>query len=154
VILFWLHYPLQDILGISIDPFLTSLFTLSLLNTLFVAGVVAKMSGEIAMDYREAAFVHGLSYRRMLTEIDIPLVIRLSAPQVIGYQVVVLHMTLFASLISVNELFRTAQRINAVEYQPVEIYSLLVLFFAAISAPLLIFSAYLDRKQRGWALGT
>ncbi len=51
-------------------------------------------------------------------------------------QVNMLHMTLFASLISVEEVFRVAQRVNALEYRPVEIYSALGLFFLLLSLPL------------------
>ena len=47
-----------------------------------------------------------------------------------------LHTTLFASLISVEEIFRVAQRINAQIYKPVEIYTALGIFFLAISLPL------------------
>jgi ABC-type amino acid transport system permease subunit len=42
---------------------------------------------------------------------------------------------LFASLISVEEIFRVSQRINSLEYKPVEIYTALALFFLSISLP-------------------
>ena len=47
-----------------------------------------------------------------------------------------LQATLFASLISVDEIFRVAQRINAVEYKPVEVYTALALFFLLVCLPL------------------
>ena len=61
--------------------------------------------------------------------------------------VVMLHMTLFASLISVDELFRAAQRINAQIYKPVEIYSAVGLFFLLVSLPLNGLALYLRRKH-------
>lgn len=150
VLLFWFHYPLQFMANVVVDPMITSIAIFSTLNAVFVANTVAKTSREIAKDYREAAFVNGMSHRVMRRKVEIPLVLRTSSPSIISYQVVVLHMTLFASLISANELFRTAQRINSIEYQPVEIYSLLVIFYAAISAPLLVASRYFRSSNDRW----
>ncbi len=51
-------------------------------------------------------------------------------------QVGMLQATLFASLISVNEIFRVAQQINSVIYKPVEIYTALGILFLAICLPM------------------
>ena len=45
-------------------------------------------------------------------------------------------MALFASLISVNEIFRVAQQINAQIYRPVEIYTALGVLFLVVCLPL------------------
>jgi len=68
----------------------------------------------------------------------IPLALRAALPGYLVSQVAVLHMTLFASLISVDELFRVTQRINALEYNAVGVFSLLALFYFVLSFPLLI----------------
>ena len=57
-----------------------------------------------------------------------------------------LHTTLFASLISVEEIFRVAQRINAQIYRPVEIYTALGVFFLAVSLPVNGFAFWLKHK--------
>ena len=57
-----------------------------------------------------------------------------------------LEYTLFASLISVPELFRTAQSINAMIYKPVEIYSLLIIFFLIILVPLHLVVRFVQKK--------
>jgi ABC-type amino acid transport system permease subunit len=55
-------------------------------------------------------------------------------------------MTLFASLISLDELFRVSQRINSIEFKPVEIYTIIAIFYFALSAPILIFSELLQKR--------
>src|SRR5438132_3885610 len=40
VFLFWLHYPLQAMLGVVIDPFITAVATLATINVFAVADVV------------------------------------------------------------------------------------------------------------------
>jgi len=61
-------------------------------------------------------------------------------------QVNMLQATLFASLISVNEIFRVAQQINSQIYRPVEIYTALGLLFLAICLPLNGLALWLKAK--------
>jgi ABC-type amino acid transport system permease subunit len=57
-----------------------------------------------------------------------------------------LQATLFASLISVDEIFRVAQRINARVYRPIEVYTALGVFFLAICLPMNGIALWLRRK--------
>ena len=145
-ILFWLHYPAQQVLGVVIDPFVTSLATLSLLNTVFVASFVTDSANRLAKEYLEAAFVHSWHREDASRLIELPLVIRASASRIISTQVLILHMTLFASMISLDELFRTAQRINSIEFDPVVIYTWVAVFYFVLSSPLILAASYVDRR--------
>jgi ABC-type amino acid transport system permease subunit len=64
----------------------------------------------------------------------------------LAVQVAMLQMTLFASLISVEELFRVAQRINSTIHKPIEIYTALAMFFIIICVPAYILAFYLRQK--------
>ena len=55
-------------------------------------------------------------------------------------------MSLFGSLISVEEIFRISQQINSQLYRPVEIYSALAILFVAVSLPLNMLANYLRNK--------
>ena len=145
-ILFWFHYPAQTILGVVIDPFFTTVFVLSVLNIVFVADVVKFSAERLAKEYLEAAYIHGWPRAKATWLIEIPLIVRGAASRIVFIQVTMLHMTLFASLISLDELFRVAQRVNSREYKPVEVYTLISAFYFLISAPLLIVSSYLHKK--------
>ena len=57
-----------------------------------------------------------------------------------------LTLPLFASLISVEEIFRVAQRINAQIYRPVEIYTALGLFFLAVCLPVNGLAYWLQKR--------
>jgi ABC-type amino acid transport system permease subunit len=61
-------------------------------------------------------------------------------------QITMLQATLFASLISVDEIFRVAQQVNSLVYKPVEIYSMLAVLFIAICAPLHLLANFLKNK--------
>ncbi len=144
--LFWFHYPFQVSLGLVLDPFWVSCFVLAFINALLVADIVANAGRQIPSEFLSCARVYGVSSRQTLTEIELPMILRSSIPAILNIQVAVLHMTLFASLISVNELFRTAQRINAIENRVVEIYTLLALFYIVISLPIILSSRALKTR--------
>jgi len=146
VLLFWLHYPLQGLLGIVVDPFWTTIIALGIINMIATANVVASELELLPKSYREAGITLGMSKNQVVKYIELPLLFRRTLPQLLLNQASMLEYTLFASLISVPELFRTAQTINAMIYKPVEIYSLLVLFFLIILAPLHLFISWFQKK--------
>lgn len=136
VFLFWLHYPAQAIWNLVIDPFYTSALTFTVLNIFGVAELFRTQIIDFPRQYLVAAKVCGLPRKTIAIKIELPIILRQVLPSLLMLQVTMLHITLFASLISVDELFRAAQRINASIYKPVEIYTALALFFLAISLPL------------------
>lgn len=136
VLLFWLHYPLQAELGIVIDPFYTAATALSIVNIFTVADVVRGVLKNFPSQYIIAAKVCGISPYETAFKIQLPIIFREIIPSLLILQVNMLQATLFASLISVNEIFRVAQQINAMIYRPVEIYTGLAFFFLAICLPL------------------
>lgn len=145
ILMVWFHYPVQAALGVVINPVATTILVLTLINTALVAEAFSSARANTGRQYLESAFVHGLDFRTARYRIELPLLIRSAAPRVLYAQVLVLHASLFASLISLNELFSVAQRINAVEYQPIPIYTFVALFYFILSLPLLILGSRLER---------
>lgn len=146
VLLFWLYYPLQAILGVVIDPFYTSVVALLLVNLFWVADIVRNAMRDFPEQYVTAARVCGLTPGQTFMRIKLPIVLRQILPPLLTAQVNVLQLTLFASLISVREIFRVAEEINAQVYRPVEVYSSLAVFFLAVCLPLNGLAVFLQHK--------
>lgn len=146
VLLYWAHFPLQTLLKVVINPFTTASVVLSCVNTVIVAEVLRGSLDDFRDEYVVAAQVCGMTPVETLRYVKLPLVARQSIPTVLAAQVLMLQSTLFASLISVEEVFRVAQRINSAIYKPVEIYTVLALFFLLLCAPL-YFLAYWLRQR-------
>ncbi len=146
VLLFWLHYPLQEMLGVVLYPFFTAAFALSLINIVLIAQIVRDVLDEFPSEYITAGKVCGLTGREILIKIQFPIIFRQLIPQLLSIQVQMLQMTLFASLISVEELFRVAQQINSMIYKPIEVYTALAFFFIAICLPLNLLSSHLKGR--------
>jgi polar amino acid transport system permease protein len=148
VLLFWLHYPIQAALGIVIDPFYTTAGLLTLLNILAVFGILRGAILRVPMELTEVARVCGVGRKRIFWQIKFPLALRGAVGSLTSSQVNILQLSIFGSLISVEELFRVSQRINAQIYQPIPVYTGLALFFLSVCLPLNLLSKYLERRLR------
>jgi ABC-type amino acid transport system permease subunit len=146
VVLFWLHYPAQAVFNVVIDPFYTASLTLSLVNIFGVGEMVRQAVADFPKQYIVAGRVCGLEQRDIVTKIQLPILFRQLIPSLMTQQVIMLHTTLFASLISVEEIFRVSQRINSTIYRPVEIYTALAVFFLAVCLPINVAAAYLKKR--------
>lgn len=136
IFLFWAHYPLQMMLGVVIDPFITAATALSIINLFLVADLVRGAIIDFPLQYIWAAKVCGLSSRQTALKIQSPIILRQILPGLLIIQVTMLQATLFSSLISVDEIFRVAQRINSQIYRPIQIYTALAVFFMAVCLPM------------------
>ncbi len=146
VLLYWFYYPFQQLLGVSVSPFLTATCTLAIVNIAAVAELVRRALMDFPKQYIIAAQMAGLSSGQIFKQIQFPMIFRQVIPSLLTTQLFVLQCTLFASLISVQEIFRVAQNLNAVLYRPIEIYTTLALFFMLVLAPLYYLAYYLREK--------
>jgi His/Glu/Gln/Arg/opine family amino acid ABC transporter permease subunit len=146
VLLFWLHYPVQSALGVVIDPFITTVALLTVLNTLAVFGILHAAILKVSVELVELARVSGVTRPRTFWRIKFPLALRSAIGSLTSSQVNVLQLSIFGSLISVGELFRTSQRINAQIYKPVEVYTGLAVFFLIVCLPLNLIGRHFDRR--------
>ena len=119
---------------------------LSIINVIAVAEIVRNGILNVPKQYLEIAKLCGINKRKRILKIELPLIFRHILPPTLMAQVNILHMSLFASLISVNELFRVSQRVIALEYKPVEIYTALGVFFLIISLPINGLALYLKKR--------
>jgi len=146
VVLFWLHYPAQAVFNVVIDPFYTAAFTLALVNIFGVGEIVRQAVMDFPQQYITAGRVCGMTSPSIVKHIQLPILFRQLLPSLLILQVGMLHATLFASLISVEEIFRVAQRINSTIYRPIEIYTALALFFLLVCLPINLLAAYLKER--------
>jgi ABC-type amino acid transport system permease subunit len=146
VILFWLHYPAQAAFDVVIDPFYTASLTFTLVNIFAVGELVRQAVSDFPKQYIVAGQVCGLEHRDLVLKIQLPILFRQLLPPLMIQQVIMLHTTLFASLISVEEIFRVSQRINSTIYRPVEIYTALACFFLLVCLPINLAAYYLKKR--------
>lgn len=148
-VLFWVHYPVQTTLGVVWDPFFTT--------TLLLGGFVAVQCGEILssnlraveQDLVEPAIVLSLPRSLFVFRILWPAAVYQSLPRILTLAVLSVHLTMFASLIGVDELFRVTQRLNSAHLRPVPLYSAMAAVYALICAPLYAAAIVIERRRQG-----
>jgi polar amino acid transport system permease protein len=92
------------------------------------------------------AKVLGLSSIQVAKKIQFPIIFRQLLPQIIILFSFILQATIFCSFISVGELFKKAQELNADIFKPIELYSIVALFFISICLIINLLSLYFKKK--------
>lgn len=146
IFLYWMHYPLQTLLNVVVDPFYTAALTLTIINVFIVASLMREILLDFPNEYIIAARVCGLPEWAIFYRIQMPIISRRLLPGLLSSQVIMLQSTIFASLISVEEIFRVTQQINSQIHRPVEIYTTIGVMFLAICLPLNAASMYLRHR--------
>lgn len=145
VVLLWAHYPLQELADTSVSPKTLAFVLLTLLATLLNAVCVQRELRSLPKRYEIAAQVCGVCPHNFRRAVQLPLLTARLAPWFLISQVVVLHSSVMTSMISVEELFRTAQRVTMATYRPIEAYTIAGLIFLLICLPLNLLAARMRR---------
>jgi His/Glu/Gln/Arg/opine family amino acid ABC transporter permease subunit len=146
VLLYWMYYPMQQILEVEIDPLNIAIIAFSFVNTFIVADAVRQGISSMPKHFTTTGIVSGLSKKTIFFKIQFPLIFRSLIGPILFIQITMLHNSIFASLINVDDIFRQIQRINALEYKPIELYSILALFFLIITLPLNLIAMRLKKR--------
>lgn len=147
-ILFWIHYPLQEVLAVVWPPVLSTGALLCVYVTVLVGEIVGEEMRRIERRLLEAGKVLGipviLFYRRVVFAASI----EASLPRLLALVITSIHLTMFASLIGVEELFRVTQRLNAEFLKPVELFTAMAGVYAIVCIPLHIAAGKISKVLR------
>ncbi|MBL7663097.1 ABC transporter permease subunit [bacterium] len=141
-----LHYPAQANANIRVNPFYTASLVFSLVNIVVVGICTFQAIKDFPRQFIAVAKISGLSPLQIFRYIQLPLLLRSLIPTLLFIQVAALHLTIVASWISVDDLFRQAQRITMKTFHPIEVYSVVGGFFLVICLPLNAFALILRNK--------
>jgi polar amino acid transport system permease protein len=146
ILLFWFHYPFQRILNIVIDPFITSALVFTILNAAYIADYIRTGILNVPRGQIEAGMALGISEKYIWRRIIRWDVLRSLYPTLIGQNVHMLKTIPIASMITVVELFRVAQQINAYTYKTIEVYTAVAVIYIIMVIPLTYWGRRLERS--------
>jgi len=148
-LLFWLHYPLQTMLRVVIPPFITAAGLLCVFILFSVADIVGRELITTKARMGEPAQVLGIPHSVFLQQIVLRASLERSLPRLLTLAIASIHLTMFASLIGVEELFRATQHVNASMLKPVQVFSLMAAIYALLCLPLFVLSQAIQRSLQG-----
>ena len=143
--LFLIFYALPSV-GITLDAFPAAVIGFTLNVGAFTSEVIRATLLSVAKGQWEAAHSIGMSWGQSLRYIILPQAARVAVPPLSNTFISLVKDTSLASVMTVPELFLAAQRIAAVTYQPLILYSEAALLYLLISSVLSYLQSRLELR--------
>ena len=143
--LFLIFYALPSV-GITLDAFPAAVIGFTLNVGAVTSEVIRATLLSVAKGQWEAAHSIGMSWGQSLRYIILPQAARVAVPPLSNTFISLVKDTSLASVITVPELFLAAQRIAAVTYQPLILYSEAALLYLLISSVLSYLQSRLELR--------
>ncbi|WP_411194862.1 amino acid ABC transporter permease [Raoultella planticola] len=143
--LFLIFYALPSV-GITLDAFPAAVIGFTLNVGAFTSEVIRATLRSVAKGQWEAAHSIGMSWGQSLRYIILPQAARVAVPPLSNTFISLVKDTSLASVITVPELFLAAQRIAAVTYQPLILYSEAALLYLLICSVLSYLQSRLELR--------
>ncbi|MAT72860.1 MAG: amino acid ABC transporter permease [Planctomycetaceae bacterium] len=151
VLLIWLYYCLPIVLGVAPSGPATAITALSLSLSAFFAEAVRGGLLSVPEGQYDAAAAVGLSRTQAYLHIILPQAFRVSLPAILTLYVSTIKLTSLASVIAVYELVHTGRGIVASTFRPLEVFTVLALFYVVILMPLMLLVRRVESLAR-WRL--
>lgn len=133
--LFVVFYGLPD-LGIRMDPFPAAVLVFSLNEGAYCAETVRAALEAVPAGQLEAGYCAGMSWWQTMRRIVLPQAMRTAFPPLSNSLIAMVKDTSLAANITVVEMFRAAEQINARVYEPLALYIEVGLIYLLFSTAL------------------
>ena len=132
--LFVVFYGLPD-LGIRLDPFPAAVLVFAINEVAYCAETVRAALEAVPSGQLEAGYCVGMSYMQTMRRIILPQAMRTAFPPLSNSLIAMVKDTSLAANITVVEMFRATEQINARVYEPLALYievGLIYLLFSTV----------------------
>jgi polar amino acid transport system permease protein len=145
VVLFYIYFVMPDF-GIRLSSFQASVAGLSFAYSIYMAEIFR--AGIEAVDHgqMEAALSLGMSRARAMWRAVLPQAFRTALPSYSNVLIMLLKDSAIASTIAVSEMTREGQLIAASTFQNMTVYTMVAVFYLAMSLPLMKMTSVLERR--------
>lgn len=141
----YLIYFSLPVWGIVVPAFVSAVIVFGLHSGAFISEIFRGGILSIDRTQWEASRVLGIKPATMWRKVILPQVVKRVLPAWGNYVLIIVKITALASLVTVHELFYTANRIATVNFRFFEVLTLLALFYYAIN---LVGSIMVRRLER------
>jgi cystine transport system permease protein len=134
-------------IGITLEPIPSAILALSLnaasyLSENFRSGILGVERGQ-----REAASAIGMTYIQALRRIILPQALRIATPTVGNRFIALMKDTSLASVVTVVELTRVAERVGSATFRYIEMFVIVALVYWFINTVLSVGQETLERRM-------
>jgi polar amino acid transport system permease protein len=148
VILLFVFFYVLPVIRIDLSPLSVSALVLGLnigaYGTQAVRGALQVLDdGQL-----EAGLALGMSRPKVLLLVELPQIVRPVLPNFINLLVQLMKATALVSLVTLSDMTFRAKEINQLSYQPVRVYTALLLSYFVICYPVALIGRLVERRQQ------
>jgi glutamine transport system permease protein len=144
--LFILYYALPP-LGIKMSPVTAGILGLGINAGAYLAEIFRAGFEAVPRAHVQAARSLGMSYRQTLIRIELPQAATLVLPPLANEMISLVKSTSLISTISIAELLRSGQIAVSVTFAPLEIYTIVAIFYLVINMSLAGLVRWLEKRK-------
>ena len=131
--------------GIKLEPFTAGIITFSLNTGAYASETIRAAISSVPTGQWEAGAAIGRTRLQILWRIILPQALRVALPPLSNSFISLVKDTSLAASITIMEMFAVSQQIAAENYQPLLMYTLVAMVYAAFTTILSYFQGYLER---------
>ena len=131
--------------GIKLEPFTAGIITFSLNTGAYASETIRAAISSVPTGQWEAGAAIGMTRLQILWRIILPQALRVALPPLSNSFISLVKETSLAASITIMEMFAVSQQIAAENYQPLLMYTLVAMVYAAFTTILSYFQGYLER---------
>jgi len=145
--LLWLFYGVPYLGGPALSPYMTALIVFTINFAAFVADVFRGAIRTVPQAQIDGAVVLGLTKNEIARRVLLPEIWRRSLPAWNGLFITLLKFSSIASIIAVPELLYTASLVLSERPKPFEVYTALIVMYAAVVIPISLLLRRLEHSR-------
>jgi polar amino acid transport system permease protein len=149
--LFWVHFGLPVLTGISLTAFESGFLALALQSSAYLADVTRAGIQAVPRGQWDAAYALGLPGSTRWMSVILPQALKIMIPAIANLAVSFVNGSALLGLLSVGELMTTATKISDYTFKPIEIMTTVGVLYLAINLALGRLAAGLERFARSAA---
>lgn len=142
----WFYYALPIIAPVEIGPFTAAILGISLNSAAYSAEIYRGGIQSIEPGQWEAARAIGMTGLQMLRRVILPQAIRRIIPALTNRGVEIFKMTTLASVVAYIELLQQGKLIASLNFNPLEVYTVIAAIFLVILYPIVQATYALERR--------
>lgn len=149
IILLFVFYYALPVFGIRLSATAVSALVLGLNTGAYGSQAIRAGLQSLDKGQLEAASALGLRRQHSMLLVELPQAVRVMAPTFVNELIQLIKGTALVSLVTLSDMTFQAKQLAEIEYNPVGVYSALLLAYFVVCYPITIFGRWLERHTGG-----
>lgn len=146
--LFWFYYAIPVLTGLQANPFMASLYALTLYGGAYFAEIYRAGIQSVETGQWEGARAIGLSQAGAMRYVVLPQAVRRVIPPLTTQVIELIKLTTVASTVSYFEILNAAKLVADQDFRPIESYTTVAFILITLLLIIAFASARLERRLR------